>query len=525
MRERSEGFIERRIITGLIVSKEYLDRVQSFWNPSFLESTEFRIVAGWCIEYYKQYKKAPDMDIQSIYMEKLKAGNFSKAQAEYIEEVLDDLSSEFGRDTQFNASYLYDQTINYFKSQELAQHNERLEDLIAAGKVEEAELLANSYKTSVLNTLSVGIDLSSKEAMDRMEAAFTEDTQRVLSYPGALGYMWNEHMVRGGFVAFLAPEKRGKTFLLMEIALRGISQRANVAFFQAGDMTEASQLKRIGVYLARTSDRERYCVSHYQPVGDCVFNQLDTCTRKDRNCDHGIFNDTLENFQKNKKNIITLDNLKKKAEEFPDYEPCDSMSCPHRKGSVWIKQIKAKEPLTARKAVIATKKFFRKYKRNFKLVTYPAGTLSPNEMERCLQVWEKEEGFVPDIILVDYADIMAADSDGGVSEFRHKTNSIWQGLRGLSQKQYALLVTATQADADSYKQGKLGLGNFSEDKRKYAHVTAMYGLNQDPDGREKKLGILRVNELVVREGEYNNNNEVHVLQDLYAGRPYIESFS
>ena len=50
-----------------------------------------------------------------------------------------------------------------------------------------------------------------------------------------------------------------------------------------------------------------------------------------------------------------------------------------------------------------------------------------------------------------------------------------------------LVVTATQADANSYDRTSLKMSNFSEDKRKLAHVTAMYGLNQDPAGREKGI--------------------------------------
>jgi len=97
-------------------------------------------------------------------------------------------------------------------------------------------------------------------------------------------------------------------------------------------------------------------------------------------------------------------------------------------------------------------------------------------------------------------------------------------LRGLSQERHVLVVTATQADSESYERKRLTMSNFSEDKRKLSHVTAMYGLNQDPQGREKKLGILRINEIVVREGEFSNDREVWVLQDLAAGRPFLESF-
>jgi len=231
---RENEFIERRIITGLIVSKDYHERVQRIWNPSLLESPELRTIAEWCVGYYKKYQKAPDSNIQSIYIEQLKAGKMSRADAQYIEELLQDLSDEYGRDTQFNSAYLYDQTIRYFKAQELDQHNREVKTLVDAGQVEEAERLIQSYSPAVKDDTDIGIELSSKEIFERIDRAFSETGQRVVFYPGALGEMWNDHLIRGGFFTLLAPEKRGKTFMLLEIALRAIRQRANVAFFEAG---------------------------------------------------------------------------------------------------------------------------------------------------------------------------------------------------------------------------------------------------------------------------------------------------
>ena len=77
------------------------------------------------------------------------------------------------------------------------------------------------------------------------------------------------------------------------------------------------------------------------------------------------------------------------------------------------------------------------------------------------------------------------------------------------------MITATQADADSYERDLLTLKNYSEDKRKYGHVTAMYGLNLDKDGREKKLNIMRINEILLREAEYDTKSCVTVLQTLF----------
>jgi hypothetical protein len=138
-----------------------------------------------------------------------------------------------------------------------------------------------------------------------------------------------------------------------------------------------------------------------------------------------------------------------------------------------------------------------------------------------LDDWERSDGFVPDVILIDYVDIMAAESK---TEFRHQENEKWLRLRGLSTSRHALVVTATQADAKSYTSDTLSIANFSEDKRKFAHVTAMYGLNQDRHGREKELGIMRLNQLVVRESEFSVNNQVRILQNLRRGQACLSSF-
>jgi hypothetical protein len=52
----------------------------------------------------------------------------------------------------------------------------------------------------------------------------------------------------------------------------------------------------------------------------------------------------------------------------------------------------------------------------------------------------------------------------------------------------------------------------------------MWGLNQDSKGREKDLGIMRINTILAREGAFNSTDVVVVLQDLAGGRPFTESY-
>ena len=154
--------------------------------------------------------------------------------------------------------------------------------------------------------------------------------------------------------------------------------------------------------------------------------------------------------------------------------------------------------------------------------THANGTLSVGQADSILDLWELEDGFVADLIIFDYGDIMLSEYQG--NEFRHKENDKWMKMRGMSQKRYALVINVTQTDADSYEQDRLSLKNYSEDKRKFAHVTAMYGLNQDKKGREKKIGIMRINQIVIREDAFSSSNEVYVLQNLRRGQPCLMSY-
>lgn len=515
-------YVERNIAMGLIVSSEYAAEASRVLRLELFDSPELRAIARWALDYYQKYKSAPGRAIQDIFLENSK--KLSKAESSYIAEILESLSDEYERGGQFNYEYLLDKTVHYLKSQELDRHQRKVKALIDEGRVDEAEALARSFQPTVFDRQEIGIELSkSEQAAAAIDRAFSRVYSPVLSYPGALGELMNEHLTRGSLVSILAPEKRGKSFFLLDAAMRAVRQKANVAYFEAGDMTEDQVLRRICIYISKRSDNERYCSERFRPVPDCVFNQIDRCDRRDRECDHGVFKADLKEFTQNMSRYLKLENLIAAFEKDPTYSPCTSKACPHYRGSVWLERVRPVRPLTAEAAKLEVERFFSRYKRRFKLSCHPSGTLTVIEIKRILELWERQDGFIPDLIVIDYADLLSA-SDSRIGEFRHQQDHIWKSLRALSQERHVLVLTATQADAQSYSRDRLTMLNFSEDKRKLAHVTAQFGLNQDPNGNEKKLGVMRVNAIVVREGDSTPQDEVMVLQDLPAGRAVTASF-
>jgi len=511
--------IEREIIIGLIVSTEYHHIIKSIWNNDYIESPTAKKMAGWCVDYFEKYNKAPGKDIRGIYHEKVKQGLDADLAEEMENNLLPDLSSEYEQSEDFNVQYLKDRTKLYFKERKLTLHNIQIEGLLLDNKIEEAEELAYNFQPFVAEERT-DIDLSNKSnVIKHIRLAFEQNNENLIKYTGALGRFWNDQLVRGGFVSMLAEEKRGKTFMLIDLAMRAAKQGRKVVFFQAGDMTKSQWLRRVSIYLTRKSDKKRYIGEQYEPVKDCIYNQLDTCEKEDRTCHHGIFEDrSMENIRTE----VLLQDLIAAYEDNPKYTPCyDCESyAPLKYGVPWVKKIDVGgKPLKKTEAQKAVIKFFVDNKRNFKLSTHSNGSLSVKEIKLLLAKWKREDGFEPEVIITDYADLF----DGPESDFRHKQNEIWKGHRAISQENNEpLVITVTQADAASYNQHTISRKNFSEDKRKLAHVTAMYGLNQDVLGREKAIGIMRINEILIREGE--PNADVTVLQNLRRGRPVLGSY-
>jgi len=360
--------IERQIIIGLIVSIEFLQQVRPIWKAKILKSVTAQRLGQWCIEYFDKYHKAPEKAIETIYHEKLREGHLQKDLAEDLEEMIAGLSDEY--EESFNLQYILDKTSGYFKERDLEIHQQQIKDLIDRGEVGEAELVASAY-TGISVEISNDLDLSDPNIPLKVENAFKELARPLIKYPGALGSFWNHQLVPGAFIGLMAREKLGKTFWLLDMGIRAARQGTNVAFFQAGDMTENQQIKRIASYLTKKPLLESYCGDVFLPMIDCERNQLDVCEKSERECDFGVFaNDNLD--AKSLRKEINMEKLQEAFTDEPDYNPCRNCEEFKRKalGVPWIRKIEVKYPV---RVVEATKKifdFFVEKKRRFKLSTY-----------------------------------------------------------------------------------------------------------------------------------------------------------
>jgi len=153
---------------------------------------------------------------------------------------------------------------------------------------------------------------------------------------------------------------------------------------------------------------------------------------------------------------------------------------------------------------------------NTRIAYFPAYSATMDDIVAYLDSLEYYERFIPDIVVIDYADIIAPSRNG---EYRHQIDDIWKRLRRLAQERNILVVTASQSDRSTARHDARE-ENVAEDIRKLAHVSKMIALNQTRE--EYELGVMRVNKLKERDGRRSFRTVV-TLQCLDIGRICLDS--
>jgi len=129
------------------------------------------------------------------------------------------------------------------------------------------------------------------------------------------------------------------------------------------------------------------------------------------------------------------------------------------------------------------------------------------------------ENFVPDMLVLDYADLLSPSAKLKSNEYRHVLNDIWSSLRDMAIEKNIAMISASQTEKSTFIKD-IGAENAAEDIRKIAHVTCALALNQTKD--EAKQGIMRIAQVVAREDAQCFEQAV-VLQNLDCGKAYLDS--
>jgi len=491
-----KGDVEKKIATAGIVSTEFCREVYRMYKPEYIQSEYVRTVLSWVLDYYERYHHAPGKQIQDIFnSEKEELGEENK---DIVASFLSRISEEYEQQGSFNYQYVLDQAQEYFRKQSLYLLFERGLGLIASGKVDIAENQVVNYG-KISNIVGNWVDPLDPK---RVKEVLSREKESLLSLPGRAGELIGD-LERTWFVSFMGPMKRGKSYWLQEIAIQALFSGLKVLFVSL-EMSLEMMEERIYRRIAGIPSHKNRILF---PILDCLENQDGSCKRKNRISDSNILTkdgDVLDSFDSGVSHTVCAVCRNEK----------------YFKPSVWWIQSDEFDVSKSKKLIEEKiSRFTKVFKRKMRLVSYPAFTASVDDLERELDNLEYMEGVVPDVIVVDYADILSPSSRG-LSE-RGVIDDIWKNLKKLAAIKHCVVFTASQSNRSSISKKNLSEVDTAEDIRKIAHVDVMIGINQTP--QEKIKGICRLGLVAHRHKFFNQEKQVLVFQQLEVGHPLLDS--
>jgi replicative DNA helicase len=154
---------------------------------------------------------------------------------------------------------------------------------------------------------------------------------------------------------------------------------------------------------------------------------------------------------------------------------------------------------------------------DLRIICYPAYSADYKKIFADIELLEITNNWLPDFIIIDYADLIAPES--GKGERRDQIDTVWKRLRALAQIKNCSVVTATHSNKQTFERN-IKQNDLSDDNRKINHVGKMVSLNQTFS--EKKIGAMRMQMIAERNGFFDDS-EVVVLQSLHIGKPFLDA--
>lgn len=438
----------------MITDTKFLRGIMPVFRTHYLETSYAKIVSEWVVEYFERYQEAPGKNIQDIY--KAKKGSIrDEDDTHNVSSFLAGMSKDWENQKPNNVPFSLAQAIEYLKLRSQTILNEDLEEALRVGDPTKGEnVIANYQRVEMPSGEGVSLLNDTGEVI----SAFMDDDEDLFSFPGAVGELTGT-LVRGDFLLYLGPMKRGKTWWLLYTAETAMSNGLKVVFITF-EMTKKQLIRRSWrSIVGRPLKKQRVVLPHFEETDD----------------DPPKFR------------------IQKKEETREAFE------------------------------VARIKEYQRDLKQMYRggdirVIALPSKSKTVADISTRLDNMSFYDHYDADVVVIDYGDLLLP-TKGFRGEYRHTIDDVYAGMRRLAEERNVLVVTASQTEKSTFRQD-VTRQHVAEDVRKIAYVTCGLALNQSE--AEEEAGIMRVAQLVVRE-ERRTHEQAVALQCLDIGRVCLAS--
>ncbi len=419
--------LQEDLLLLLCFDSERARTVRSLIAPQYFDPPYNNIV-GLVIRYIDKYGDAPGDALPTLLDPLLSSNNPHLA-----ESAKQSMLQLFENRSNVNAKYAIDRLNVFIRRQTMRLAVLETAELIQGReiddeKIDQAELILSEAARKRSEVFSPGIFLGdSKSALrflDRSETA---------TFPTGIPELDQRSAgpVRGGLHLFIAPAKAGKTHFLCNLGKHAMMHRLNVAHVTL----EMDEPRIIGRYL-----QTLFSVSNRSEATMRTDFELDDLRR----FAHLIRTPHTSRLSLDSSNI--RDELRDRIERMAPR----------------LKRIVVKE--------------------------FPTGSLTIRELEAYLDLLADMHSYKPDLLLLDYADLMRFTDD--FRDFRLSLGNLYKDLRGMAARRDIAIATVTQATRSSSRSGRVGAEDVAEDWSKIATADVVLTYGQTP--AERELGLARI---------------------------------
>ena len=450
LREKIDMNREKTMAGLFIMDSHFLRQIKHLVRRELLQSSWVWTVFRWCDDYFDEFGKAPEGDIQDLYV--AHSISMEESEAVLVAKFLQELSSNY--EPPSNLPYTITQTEDYLTLRSATIVKDTLEVALKAGDVKGVETALALFKQA-RTAKSTSVDVINDD--DEIIDAFTTETQKLFRFSGALGEVCGDFN-RGDFIAWQAFAKGGKSWYLLYTANIGLQNGLKVLYVSF-EMPKAQVLRRAWTGMTGRPRYDRkirvpYFLLDEESTGKYIIDYME---------------EEREGF------TPTREYLKEWRKDFNRY---------YRGGSM-------------------------------KVESFPSYSLTIKEFISYLENLSYFEDYNPDMIVVDYADLIGSQE----KEKRHKLDDVWSNLRRYAMEKNICIVSASQSGRSSATADST-VESIAEDIRKVAHVTKLLAVNGTKE--ERNNGLVRISNLAEREGE-SSADQAYCTQCLDIGMPVLDS--
>jgi hypothetical protein len=511
---------EWMLVSHMIMSDEVLEYCFKLHEEKHMQkkqfTTYFQDVYRWLMRHWKQYGKAPKKTIAKIF--NIKKKHFNEDKAKIIESYLDRLAEEFigyeerDIDSDFIKKTVIPRFIKRYNTQSLL---EQLQKNLDQDQYDRVKDLVEQYHDFVdqdefdpnMGVVSPGIEDSIKRYY--MEE---KDKGAMFKLNGPVGEFIGP-FYRGKTYAITGVEKAGKTHFMSEIGYQGAwYHKLNVLDINLEMPVEEKEERfwqRSGGF-AIDRDHAGFMLI---PVFDCENNQFGQCEVRKRPL--------------NKDPLLFDGDQSVSFYERPEWKVCERCRfqkvrsnakrtkkfVPH----LWFKRIRLKA-MTENRLMRFMKQQEVFGLQNYRMKCFPRFSATFDEIERFIKQYMSKKNFKPDLILLDYPDILAPIEGSLMDRFNIDYN--FKKVSGLSQELNCAMIIGDQAVKGARTKDSLDAMSTSESKTKDAHIDLRLTLNKTEI--EHELGLQRLGMQFRRKGRLLIN-QVLLLQSLDMCNPVLDS--